>query len=335
MAIRRLKTIVLIFFCSSFLFSSPLFSYGSEPDITPQIHTSDSDLPDKVYAFLSPNDILTFTNIYLEKYYRYFIWIEIVTPHNCTIQITLWDPEGMQYNLFENKLTYELESSRYYDIPFGTALTGNYTLEFQVVVTENVNIYIRMEKGGKCLYDKIAMEEYDEILFYRVSRFSNGMNISHKVDFKTDYMYKFYIERVSPISVFYSNQISVVFFIEDPEDLEYGIYSNETLTPINEIKIFKFGTASEGEYTFSIMIQSEVEYVNIGYAVIELYKISQGVDPNQSSPNNSTHPRRSIFSIPEEWTIGIVIFFGFMITGLVVVVAKKRSKNIARFKERI
>ena len=315
------------------LFGRHRRSLISEGD--PKIHTSDTDLPDNVYAFLSPSDVLIFNEIYLEKYYKYYLWIEIVTPHNCTIQITLWDPEGKHYDLFENQLTYGLESSRYYDIPFGTALTGNYTIEFQVITSVNVNIYIRMEQGSKCLYDKIAMEEYDEILFYRVTRFSNGMNISHVIDFKSDYMYKFYIERVSPISVFYSNQITVDLFIEDPEDLGYAIYFNETLTPINEITIFKFGTASDGEYTFSITIRSEVEYVNIGYAVIELYKISQGVDPNQTNPSNSTHSHRNTFSIPEEWTIGIVIFFGAMITGLVVVVAKKRSKNIARFKERI
>jgi hypothetical protein len=251
------------------------------------------------------------------------------------MKITLWDPEGKQYDLFENKLTCELESSRYYDIPFGTALTGNYTIEFHVNTIEHLNIYIRMEQGPKCLYDKIAMEEYDGILFYRVSRFSQGMNISHRVDFKSDYMYKFYVERVSPISVLYNNRILMDFSIEDPETLEYVIYANETLTPINEITIFKFGTAIEGEYIFNIVIESAVEYVNIGYAVIELYKISQQVDPNQTNPGNSTHSRRDIFSIPEEWTIGIVIFFGVMITGLVVAVAKKRSKNVARFKERI
>ncbi|MFX1478336.1 MAG: hypothetical protein ACFFCI_09395 [Promethearchaeota archaeon] len=341
MDIRKTRMIFIIFIFSFFLLSSNSFKLrnGIWDQIQPL--TSDPELPDKVYAFLSPSDTLTLDNLYMEKYYKYYIWIEIVTPHNCTINISLWDPEGKQFDLFENILSYYefdgtvSERYKYYEIPFGTALSGNYIVKFHVITSNNVNIYIRIEKGPKCLYDKIAMEEYEDIMFYKVTRFYNGMNISHSIRFKSDYMYKFYIERVSPISIHYSNQTYIDLSLRNPEDLEYQIYSNYSLTPINEIQIFKFGTASEGEYILNITLRSKVEYVNIGYAVIELYKISQGVDPNQTIPSNSTHSRKDFFSIPEEWTIGIIIFFGAMITGLIIVVSKKRSRNISRFRERI
>ena len=96
-----------------------------------------------------------------------------------------------------------------------------------------------------------------------------------------------------------------------------------------------FGTATEGEYTLDIEIKSDVAYTNIGYAIIELHKISHVIDPNQTDPTNSTSSPTNIFQMPIEWTVGLFAFFGVIITAVIVIVVKNRSKNVARFKERI
>ena len=41
---------------------------------------------------------------YLEKEYMYFIYIELVTPHNVSVmKITITDPDDKQYNIFESE----------------------------------------------------------------------------------------------------------------------------------------------------------------------------------------------------------------------------------------
>ena len=299
--------------------------------------TSDPVLPDKVYVFLAPSDMLIFEDIPLQKYYKYYIWAEIVTPHNCSLTITLWDPDGMQFDIFENDLFYDPDYGRYFEIPFGTALEGNYTIEFSVITSENLNLYIRIERGPKCLYDIIPWEEIGDMELYKVTRFSNGMSISHNVTFKTDYMYKFYIGRVSAISCIKNNEHRLDYLIYDPDSVEYGIYFNESLSPINEVEKFMFGTAIEGLYTITITIYSEVDYSNIAYAIIEHHKISHVVDPNQTGENPPTNAsvQTNWFSFPKEWTAGFLIVGGFTIVGVIVLLVRSRERNFINFKERI
>ncbi|MFX0031013.1 MAG: hypothetical protein ACFE8B_17495 [Candidatus Hermodarchaeota archaeon] len=337
MDIKTIKKVLIILILCCSLSLIGLFHSKSDIGNINQISLSDQELPDKIYAFVAPNDVIVFDNLPLQQYYKYYIWVEIVTPHNCSLTITLWDPENKRFDIFENDLFYDPESGRYYEIPFGTALGGNYTIKFAVTTSENLNLYIRMEQGPMCLFDVIPWEEVEDMLFYRVTRFWNGMTISHNITFKSDYMYKFYIGRVSAISFSEDNEIRKDYFLSDPEDLVYGIYSNETLAIINEVDIFMFGTAVAGSYTIEITIYSEVEYSNICYAVIEHHKISHVVDPNQTDPDpsiNSTQPT-NIFSFPKEWTAGILIVGGVVIAGVIIVIVKKREKNIAHFKERI
>jgi len=329
------KVLIILFLCFS-LGSIGLFNSTQKASNKAELSSSDPELPDKVYAFQAPSDVIVFDNLPLQKYFKYYILVEIVTPHNCSLTITLWDPDNKQFDIFENDLCFEPESGRYYEIPFGTALGGNYTIEFDVITSENLNIYIRIERGPTCLFDVIPWEEIEDMLFYKVTRFSNGMTVSHNITFKSDYMYKFYIGRVSAISINEDNEIRKNYSLYDPGDIEYGIYSNETLAGINVVDIFMFGTAIEGLYSIDITIYSEVEYSNIGYTVIEHHKISHGVDPNQTDPDpptNSSLPTNK-FSIPKEWTAGILIVGGIVIASVIVFIIKNREKNVSRFKER-
>ncbi|MFX0071303.1 MAG: hypothetical protein ACFFAO_09455, partial [Candidatus Hermodarchaeota archaeon] len=87
-------------------------------------------LPNKVYTFLAPNYEVTF-DLYLEGEYMYYIYIELVTPHNCSLmRITLWDSESRKFDIFENEMFYEPEYGRYFEIPFGTTDSGDYNVSF-------------------------------------------------------------------------------------------------------------------------------------------------------------------------------------------------------------
>jgi len=168
---RKIALLLLFTFLLLFFGSSNILNRSSTQKNSDIPAISGPDLPDKVYLFQSPQDSLVLEDIALEQYYIYYLYVEIVTPYNCSVKITLWDPEGNQFNIFESDLFNEPEGANYYEIPFGTALTGNYDIAFDVIAPENVNVYIRMEKGPRCLFDKIPMEEIDDIELYHVTDF--------------------------------------------------------------------------------------------------------------------------------------------------------------------
>jgi len=345
-AIKKTKVIFFILIFTYFLVSVNYIQVGNTQISSEieenEVKISGTDLPDKVYTFLAPKTDLIFDDLFLKKHYKYYIYVELVTPHNCTLTITLIDPDGKQYDIFENNLFIDpedLDKGRYFETPFGTAIEGDYTLKFSVSTLENLNLYIRIEKGPKSLYDKIPMEEQESIVLYHVTRFYSGMSIAHNITLKTDYMYKFYFGRVSPISIMENSHVDISFSITDSEAVVFTIYSNETLTPINNVNISKFGTAIDGVYQEKITIQSGVQYTNIGYAVIEHHRISDLVDPNETiipdpDPVNNTVFQKNIFSMPQEWNTGILVFFGSILLIVIVVVVKNRKKNVD-FNERI
>lgn len=331
---RRLQTILTLILIFCLLFPT-INTVSNTRSSGPIIKTSAPEFPDKVYAFLAPSDILTFEDLYFEEHYTYFIWVEIVTPHNCTLTITLWDPEGKQFDLFASDVYLEPEGKDYHEIPFGCAIGGNHTIEFTTISSVNLNIYIRIEKWVKCLYDKILSEELQDMILYDVVRFQDGMMISPAIEFRTDYLYRFYFGRVSAISATQSNFVSLNFTLFDPDAIDYIMYTDETLPTIVDVSFIYFGTATEGEYTLDIEVKSDVVYTNIAYAVIELHKISHVIDPNQTDPTNSTSSPTNIFHMPIEWTVGLLAFFGVIITAIIIIVAKNKNKNVASFRKRI
>ena len=325
---KKISLLILPIFLLLFFGSFSIFSRSSPLKINGTPQSSDTDLPDKVYLFQAPQDTLMLEDIILEQYYIYYIYVEIVTPYNCSVKITLWDPGDNQFNIFESVLFNEPEGANYYEIPFGTALTGDYDMAFDVIAPENVNVYIKMEKGPRCLFDKIPIEEIDDIKLYQITRFSNESSINHSILFRTDYMYKFYFGRVSPISLMENNEVRIDLSLRDPEGIVYVIYSNTNLAEIDDVDRFKFGTAIGGLYYVNITIYCNVEHVNIGYSIIELYQISSGTDTNQTEPTNNSTVVNRYFSMPTEWTMGIFGFAGTISAIIGVVLYKQKKKNV-------
>jgi hypothetical protein len=270
-------------------------------------HTNAITIVDKVYTFLAPDDVLFFEDMALKEDYTYYIYVEVVTPHNCELNITLWDPQSRRYNIFSSNLMFINQGYESAEIPFGTAIEGNYTFLFSMELTFNLNLYIRIEEGDLCLRDKIPTGDWSKIIFYRVTKFDDGTYIEHHVQLKSDTSYRFYFGRVSPIAAFENNNVHICNNITDPQDVEFNIYTNHTLAPIDEIQDYRFGTSKEGVYVIKLQVRSEVEYVNLAYAIIEDYVISDLNDNNQTgTADNNTSYENGLYSIPMEI---LTIFF--------------------------
>lgn len=297
-----------------------------EPTVEETPQTSSPPLIDKVYTFLAPSDSLIFTDLYFEKNYNYFVLVEMVTPHNCTLNVSLWDPDNSQYDLFSNSITYEPQAGRSFEFPFGTVKAGNYTLLFSAENSLNFNLHIKIEQQVKCLYDIMSAQAINNLVHYRVTRFTDGMQIEHSLTLETDVSYKFFIGRVSSISLLDSNEVQLDYELSDPFDIAFQIYANETMLAIGEVNKFDFGTSVEGIYTINITIRCAVDYVNIAYSIVDDYQISDVIDGNETDPNNQTTPS-GFFSLPLGWTTGLIIFGGIMIGTLIVLVNGRHKRR--------
>lgn len=298
------------------------------PSSTPKT-SSEEVLVDKVFTFLAPDDNKQFDNLYLLEDLNYYVLLEIVTPHNCEINVSIIDPEFDRYDIFRTEVNVS-QGDQWFEVPFGTAITGNYTFILSVIATLNLNVYIKIhyDREDKCLYDIIAPGYINNMELYQVNKFSDGTIVEHNVMLKTDVSYKFYLGRVSAIGGGpIDGEVGVDYELSDPQDIEFIIYQNETVEVVGSVLHFNFGTAIGGIYTVKIIIYCRVDVVNVAYAIAEDHSIStvnNGTTPDPG-PNNST--TRGVFYMPMEWTIGFGICAGGILGLLVVIGSVRRRRN--------
>ena len=144
MAIRTLqKTMIVTCVLISGITVGILLSNSYFQDDTipmPNIHplktprtSSEEILVDKVFTFLAPNDVKQFDNLDLLEDLNYFVLLEIVTPHNCQINVSVIDPDLDVYQIFRTEVNVS-QGDQWFEVPFGTAIAGNYTFTFSVIV---------------------------------------------------------------------------------------------------------------------------------------------------------------------------------------------------------
>ncbi|MHA2287523.1 MAG: hypothetical protein ACXABG_01925 [Promethearchaeota archaeon] len=298
------------------------------PDGYPNTSSEDK-IVDKVFTFLAPEDTLQFSDLHLLENLNYYVLLEIVTPHNCEINVSIIDPEFDTYEIFRTEVNVS-QGDQWFEVPFGTAISGNYTFIFSVITSLNLNIYIKIhfDREDKCLYDIIAPELLNNMELYRVNKFSDGTMMEHNVMLKTDLSYKFYIGRVSAIGGSpIDGEVRVDYDLTDPKDIEFVIYQNKTAESVGSIIQFNFGTAIGGIYTVEIKIYCRVDVVNVAYAITEDHSIStinNGTIPDPEPSNGTTS---GIFYMPIEWTIGFGICAGGILGLLVVIGSVRRKRN--------
>ena len=206
--------------------SETILNSGDQPKAS-----SEGLLVDKVFTFLAPDDSKQFDDLYLYKGINYYVLVEIVTPHNCEINVTVIDPDLDVYQIFKTEVNIS-QGDQWFEIPFGTALSGNYTFIFSVIAELNLNLYVKIsfDSEDKCLYDIIAPKFLERMKLYQVNKFTNEMVVEHNTVFKTDTFYKFYLGRVSAIGgLTVENEVRVDYDVTDPDGIEFTIYQNKTV----------------------------------------------------------------------------------------------------------
>jgi hypothetical protein len=276
----------------------PIISYNKDFNIE-YPETNATNIVDKVYTFLAPEDTLEFQDMALKKDCTYYIFVQVVTYHACELNISVWDPYGGLFKIFSRPLMLnETIGSKQAEIPFGTAIAGNYTIRFDVLLEMNMNIYIRIQEGQTIFQDKIPADEWNSRIFYRVTRFYDGMYIEHNIQLESDVSYKIYIGRVSPIANENFSIIRAYHSLIDKNNIEFIIYSNDLVAGILDLNYYTFGTAIAGIYRFNLQIHCQVQFINLAYTVIELYDISEGADNNHTGTyNNNTNYVSGMFSV--------------------------------------
>jgi hypothetical protein len=291
--------------------------------------SSEEMLVDKVFTFLAPSDTQQFSDLYLLENLNYYVLLEVVTPHNCEINVSIIDPDLDTYDIFRTEVNVS-QGDQWFEVPFGTAISGNYTFIFSVIAELNLNMYVKIhfDREAKCLYDIMAPGYISNMELYRVNKFYDGTMIEHNVMLKTDISYKFFLGRVSAIGgSLVDGEVGVDYELTDPQDIEFIIYQNKTVESVGSILHFNFGTAIAGVYTVRIKIYCRVDVVNVAYAIAEDYSIStvnNGTTPDPTPSNGTT---RWIFYMPMEWTIGFGVCTGGILGLLVVIGSVRRKRN--------
>ncbi len=332
---KIMKFFFIFIFLFSLLINSSIIHASSSGEFDSRgsrLNTSDITLIDKVYTFTVEEPNLLFNDLIFEKFYTYYFSVTVVTPHVCAMDIMLWDPAGDKYYLsYEENMTQGDER----EIPFGTAMEGNYDIQFSAKLTENINVRVKIERGVKVLYDNIMAPEQNKIMYYNVSKVSDGALLTTDLLFNTDKSYKFYFSRVSAISKKFgasSYYVLMDHFIQDPQGIRFKIYRNEEIAGPNNITKYKFGTQITGYYVVTIIINCQVDWVNIAYAVVDDGHISDEIeqeDPDAINSNNSTNSTEHNVRmyIPQGWAIGAFAFFGAVIGIPILVVVNRKKKN--------
>ena len=124
-------------------------------------------------------------HVYFLKGFNYWISSAVVTDgHSCHMNITLVDPIGRVYYIYKSE---ELMTfNKYYPVPFGVVVEGNYTLLFTEIEGPNLNIHIKIEQDFSLDGDLFVIEK--------------GEPVNYTMDLESDTMYHIELTRISPIA---------------------------------------------------------------------------------------------------------------------------------------
>ncbi len=234
---------------------------------------NDQCLPDKIYAFPRGENTLYLNDLWLEEKFVYYLHIESVTEHVCTLDVTLTYPDGNPNHVFSARMGWGDGLYKSYDIPMGMHYTGNYSFRFDVDAEESLNLLIKLEKRHMCL-ENIVPNVASEAPLYKVMRFQDKMEVRQSARLKSDTMYRVYLQRVTPVADPELSDVMVDFYFESPDNISYRIFNDHVAPFYTQALLCHFGTATEGLYRVRVKVVSKVEFINVAYAIVEYGPIS-------------------------------------------------------------
>lgn len=329
-AILTIICIILVNLINPFNFTSKqILGHNGKNSNEYSIKTSSSDkyVLDKVFTFTK--GVSTITKEYdLEKGYYYGITIEIVTPHEGQMSISITDPERNFIPIFDGKISYTPEKYRKYYIEHGIANSGNHTFRFTVKTLQNLNIYIGIAKERMIQPPSSETPPPGPIPDLYIETFHNENTTTFYAYLDTDWSYKIYVERISRHAINESGETRIALAIYDPYSLEFEIYYNETILKPYESASFNFGTAVEGTYSIKLYVYYESRTVNLAFGIIKQHEIGHVAEPVNSSITNGTSTRIRDANLPkyETFITGIVLL-SFICSGLVIYYTANKRRN--------
>ncbi|MFX1478037.1 MAG: hypothetical protein ACFFCI_07880 [Promethearchaeota archaeon] len=110
------------------------------------------------------------------------------------------------------------------------------------------------------------------------------------------------------------------------------------MNSIDSINISSYGTYCAGYHTFNLSVcyfeEDKVEAVNIGHAINEDSKKGDIIIPaNETDPVDDTHLNdtstpNKVFHIPQEWTMGFLIFAASIVGITNLLIVRRRIKEM-------
>ncbi|MBN1214483.1 MAG: hypothetical protein JXA99_03470 [Candidatus Lokiarchaeota archaeon] len=268
-------------------------------------------LHDKVHTF-HENQRQIEIHVYFLKGFNYWVSSAVVTDgHSCHMNITLIDPIGRVYYIYKSEE--QMTFNKYYPVPFGVVVEGNYTLLFTEIEGPNLNIHIRVEQDFSLDGDLYVIEKEE--------------SVNYTMDLESDAMYHIELTRISPIA--YSQDLTFTFDLNvtDPSDIVFTIYNQEPIISIYKPITFPFGTAQEGMYYMTFYTTQAQRYINLAIQILINKTFTGEIDSD--SPNNETHNPASLFPyIPPSFfysSVGIMGIIAFV--ALIIGAYYKRKFN--------
>jgi len=259
---------------------------------------------DSIHTVFSPYDQLILQDLLFEKDWMYDFSLEVVTPHQCEINMTLTDPSGNHYNLFQG--TVDQQSK---EIQLGMVTEGAYNITMDAITQFTLNLHLKIERTVSFID---LFDQDDEIIALNGFRFSQSESLREvSVSFNPNFSYTINIALITPIV---NNLAAINMFIDDPVDNHFIIYQDQALDEL--FLTFHFQTINPGIHKVQILIDNLETCLNL--IVVVTLDNSDPPRSNDPPPGNSLYIPIEIQAI----SIGILLF-----AVLLTFLMKKTTRN--------
>ncbi|MBY9018884.1 MAG: hypothetical protein KGD66_08640 [Candidatus Lokiarchaeota archaeon] len=269
------------------------------------LNTSSEEIVwDSTHIVFSPNDQVFLENLLFQEDWMYVFYLEVVTPHQCEINMTLTDPEGYNYKMFQGTVDQQQK-----EIQFGMVNEGAYNITLDVNTEFTLNLHLKIERTVSFMD---LFDQNEEILAFHGFRFSQNEPLREiPILLDPNSSYTFILALITPLV----NILPVInTFIDDPVDNHFIIYQDQAL---NEFYLtFQFQTINHGIHELQVLIDLLEISLNL-MVVVTL--------DNSNPPISNDPPPRSTLYIPIEVQVVSIGIFIFAI--LLAVLMKKSSSS--------